>query len=94
MKFCTHCGKGLMDEAVVCTNCGCAVNGANSMANAAAGQDIPNPGLNILSLFIPLVGLILYCCMYSKTPQKAKQIGLFALVGFFVNLILILSMSM
>ena len=28
MKFCTHCGKELMDEAVVCTNCGCAVNGA------------------------------------------------------------------
>ena len=52
MKFCSHCGKELMDEAVVCTNCGCAVNGANSMTNAAAGEDIPNGGLNILSFFI------------------------------------------
>lgn len=23
MKFCTHCGKELLDEAVVCLSCGC-----------------------------------------------------------------------
>lgn len=26
MKYCTHCGKQLLDEAVVCPGCGCAVN--------------------------------------------------------------------
>jgi len=26
MKFCTKCGHELIDEAVVCTNCGCFVN--------------------------------------------------------------------
>lgn len=31
MKFCTHCGKELFDEAVICPGCGCA-------ASAAAGQ--------------------------------------------------------
>lgn len=25
MKFCTRCGTKLVDEAVVCTNCGCSV---------------------------------------------------------------------
>ncbi len=25
MKYCTHCGKELLDEAVVCSGCGCAV---------------------------------------------------------------------
>ncbi|HBK01870.1 MAG TPA: hypothetical protein DDY77_02415 [Clostridiales bacterium] len=25
MKYCTHCGKQLMDEAVICPGCGCAV---------------------------------------------------------------------
>lgn len=94
MKFCSHCGKELMDEAVVCVNCGCSVNGANSMANAAAGEDIPNGGLNILSFFIPIVGLILYCAMQSKTPRKAKQIGIFALVGFVINLVLVIALSM
>ncbi len=27
MKFCAKCGKELMDEAVVCPHCGCAVGG-------------------------------------------------------------------
>lgn len=27
MKFCTHCGKEIMDEAVICVGCGCAVEG-------------------------------------------------------------------
>lgn len=94
MKFCTHCGKELMDEAVVCTNCGCAVNGANSLKGAAAGDDVPNGGLNILSFFIPLVGLILYCTMQGRTPRKANQIGVFALVGFIINLVLIVLLSM
>lgn len=25
MKYCSQCGKELVDEAVVCPNCGCAV---------------------------------------------------------------------
>jgi len=27
MKYCTHCGKELLDEAVICVGCGCAVGG-------------------------------------------------------------------
>ena len=94
MKFCTYCGKELMDEAVVCMGCGCAVNGANNMKAAVAGDDLPNGGLNILSFFLPIVGLILYCTMQGKTPRKAKQIGLFALVGFILNLILMIILSL
>lgn len=26
MKYCTHCGKELIDEAVICTGCGCKVD--------------------------------------------------------------------
>lgn len=92
--FCSKCGKEIVDEAVVCPNCGCAVNGSNSMNCAAAGEDIPNGGLNILSFFIPLVGLILFCTMHSKTPRKAKQIGIFALVGFIINLVLVMALGM
>lgn len=92
--FCQKCGKELLDEAVVCTNCGCAVNGAKQIQKAAAGEDIPNAGWNILAFLIPIVGLIMFCVMYEKTPVKAKQIGLFALIGFVVNLIFVTIMSM
>ena len=94
MKYCTYCGKELMDEAVVCINCGCPVNGANSLKSAAAGEDVPNGGLNVLSFFIPVVGLVLYCTMQSRTPRKAKQIGIFALAGFILNIILLICFSM
>ncbi len=30
MKYCTHCGKELLDEAVICVECGCAVGGQKS----------------------------------------------------------------
>lgn len=29
MKYCTHCGKELFDEAVICVGCGCPVAGTN-----------------------------------------------------------------
>ena len=30
MKFCEKCGKELLDEAVICVGCGCAVGGQNT----------------------------------------------------------------
>ena len=32
MKYCTHCGKELFDEAVICVGCGCAVSDQNIIA--------------------------------------------------------------
>ncbi len=90
MKYCTHCGKELVDDAIVCTNCGCAANGVGNIGAANSSADMPNVGLNLLGFFIPIVGLILYCTMQAQTPRKANQIGLFSLIGFVVNLFLIL----
>ena len=39
MKFCTHCGKELFDEAVICPGCGCAT-GTAPVAAAPAKQDL------------------------------------------------------
>lgn len=75
MKFCSHCGKEIMDAAVVCPHCGCAVGAVSDE------PDVPSTGLNILSLLIPLVGLILYLVYHDKAPNKAKAIGKFALIG-------------
>ncbi|MBQ3052847.1 MAG: zinc-ribbon domain-containing protein [Clostridia bacterium] len=32
MQYCTHCGKELLSGAVVCLNCGCAIEKSNSVA--------------------------------------------------------------
>lgn len=33
MKYCTHCGKELLDEAVICPHCGCRAESNNSAIN-------------------------------------------------------------
>ena len=37
MKYCTHCGKELLDEAVICPVCGCNVN--NSPESSILNDD-------------------------------------------------------
>ena len=84
MKFCSKCGKEVLDDAIICMNCGCALE----EKALAAKKDEENVGFNVLSFFIPLVGLILYCCWKKETPKKANGVGKWALIGFVANVIL------
>ena len=70
-------------EAVVCPNCGCAVQ-----APVNQQEDKPSTGLNILAFLFPLVGLILFLCFQKTTPVRAKAIGKWALDGFVVGVAL------
>lgn len=45
MKYCTHCGKELLDEAVICVGCGCPV--ANQNMQTVAGQ--PADGATLIN---------------------------------------------
>lgn len=81
MKYCAKCGKQLMDEAVICPNCGCAVDDAKSNTQS---DDAPNAGFAFLGFLFPLVGLIIYLCLNGSSPLKAKSAGKGALVGFIV----------
>lgn len=55
MKFCQKCGAQVRDEAVVCTNCGCAVTGNNTSAMATGGND----GLAVAAKVFLILGCIL-----------------------------------
>ena len=89
MKYCTKCGKQLMDDAVVCTGCGCATDNANKNFSSTPKEvDAVDGGLNVLALLFPIVGLIMFCVMYNKTPIKAKSIGVCALAGFIFGVVL------
>ena len=83
MKFCQYCGKEIMDEAVMCVHCGCAVTSQKNASN-----DAPSTGMAVLGFFIPLVGLICYLAMKAQTPLKAKSAGKGALIGFIVSIVL------
>ncbi len=79
MKFCSKCGAQLMDEAVVCPNCGCA------QSNSA--QDSSSFGYALLGFCIPIVGLILYLIWKDTTPLKAKSAGKGALVSVIISVV-------
>ena len=83
MKYCTHCGKELVDEAVVCPGCGCGAGTISKVKVAAnAATDVPNVGLNIISFLLPIVGLVLYILEHERAPKKAKSLGVWAAFGF------------
>lgn len=50
MKFCTKCGKEMVDEAVVCVHCGCSVEGTR----ANSGND----GLAVAAKIFLIIGCI------------------------------------
>lgn len=81
MKFCTKCGKELMDEAVVCPSCGCA---QGTISNV---QDSSSFGYALLGFCIPIVGLILYLIWKDSTPLKAKSAGKGALVSVILSVV-------
>ena len=56
MKYCTHCGKEIMDEAVICPGCGCAV-GSSAQAASVGNADI-SALLNTLSQRVKTNGII------------------------------------
>jgi hypothetical protein len=43
MKYCSHCGKEICDEAVVCPNCGCAAEGPHRGGPNHGGPEGPRP---------------------------------------------------
>lgn len=86
MKYCSHCGKQVMDEAVICPSCGCTVANTNATRGIAV-DDGPDTGYAIIGFLIPIVGLILYLVKKDTYPKKAKSAGKWALIGFIVSIV-------
>lgn len=55
MKFCTKCGKEMVDEAVVCPSCGCSVETEKKEAPAGNGG---NDGLGVAAKVFLILGCV------------------------------------
>ena len=92
MKFCPNCGKQIDDDAVMCLNC-CYVipSGNTSMQNDTqkpTEEVKASTGLVILSVFIPLVGIILGIIKWKETPKAAKTYLTAGLIAWAVSFLL------
>ena len=90
MKFCQHCGKEIMDEAVICPGCGCSVQTTNN--NQAVEVDTSvSVGLVILAVLIPLFGIIYWPVKAKVRPKCALACGIAAIISWVVNFIFIMA---
>lgn len=55
--------------------------------NVVKVKDKASVGFNVLAFFVPIVGLILFLVWKNETPKKAKAIGISALVGYILSII-------
>ncbi len=85
MKFCQHCGKEIMENAMICVNCGCAVQESNQ--TIISPNDQVSVGLVILSVLIPLFGIIYWPVKHKETPRKAKACGIAGIISWVVGII-------
>ena len=85
MKYCSKCGTELVDEAVICPNCGCAVEGFEPAKPAE--EDKASVGLCVLSVLIPLFGIIYWAVKHKATPKKAKACGIAAIISWVASFV-------
>ncbi len=79
---CPTCGNICDFKAAICVRCGTKLNTGVNDAN-----DVPSLGLQILSFFFPIVGIILYAVKNSTEPKSAKSYGKIALISFILNIV-------
>lgn len=76
--FCKKCGKEIMDDAVVCIHCGCAVDDSQ-VKKAVSPEDKVNAGIIVGTVLIPLIGLILG--IVNLCQKKTRSGGTYLGVG-------------
>lgn len=86
MKYCSKCGKEIVDEAIVCPGCGCAV--VKTEVNPI--DDEVSVGLCVLSALIPLVGIIYWPVKHKESPKKAQACGITAIVSWVLSFIILM----
>ena len=83
MKYCSHCGADLHNEAVICTKCGCNIDGVtNSSSN---NYNILAIVGFALSFFSTVVGLILSIIGYKQAKQNGEKGKEFAIAGIVIS---------
>ncbi len=90
MKYCQHCGKEVLDDAVICMSCGCSVT---NKPDTEVDESV-SAGLVILAVLIPLFGIIYWPVKAKTRPKCAVACGVAAIISWAVSFICLMSMGM
>lgn len=88
MKYCIHCGKEVLDDAIICPGCGCSVQYGNGNPqqngfSKGGGNGQGSPSFNdsysavsilglVFSFISPLIGLILSIVAHSDAQRTGS----------------------
>lgn len=86
MKYCSNCGAEIDENAVICVKCGCAVRG-KSAQKVTADEDTVSVGFVILSVLIPLFGIIYWAVKAKESPRRAKACGIAGIISMVVSIL-------
>lgn len=83
MRYCSHCGHEVADNAIMCIHCGCSLNDRPA-------QNAPLDPLSIIgfvvSFFNPVVGLILCLIAYGNVKLQDNKLNKnFAKAGIIIS---------
>ena len=90
--YCTKCGTQINDNSSFCVNCGyevCPKTTEPDEAVTVVPEPKSNMFINILSVFIPLVGLVYWVCVKDSNPYAANVAAKVALISTLVQFLII-----
>lgn len=89
MKYCSKCGSEIMEEAIICPKCGCAVDNYNIEKRT---EKVEENGLQIASKVLMVISCIFYAfsligiialawaipmtVVYSNKVQRGESVGI------------------
>lgn len=94
-KFCSHCGKEVAPQAVICVSCGCQLEEKKAVVNSSKNNSMAVGGFisAIISLFINFFGIVgivatvlsaIGLNQISATKEKGKGLAIAGLcIGIF-----------
>ena len=65
MKYCTHCGNELLDEAIICPKCGCKVEQPKTVYKASKELDVAKEELCPKGFLWPWMLCYMFCTLFG-----------------------------
>ena len=85
--FCKYCGNEINEKAIVCPNCGVAVNNTICHSSEQKTNVLAIVGL-IMAFFMPIAGLICSIIGYKKAEEYSDNSKPMALAGIIIRSII------
>lgn len=82
MKYCSHCGKEVAEDATICFNCGCAVNSEIALSTTQKSEKTRPIVAFVLSIVSAFLIVVSYCCAF--TPRDVMFTVGMALLVFII----------